>query len=31
MYSHTLKGRILHNEVWYIFHYIRLLRYVEYY
>ena len=27
----TLKDRILHNEVWYIFHYIRHLRYVEYY
>lgn len=27
----TLKDRILHNEVWYIYHYIRHLRYVEYY
>lgn len=27
----TLKDYILHNEVWYIFHYIRHLRYVEYY
>lgn len=26
-----LKDWILHNEVWYIFHYIRHLRYVEYY
>lgn len=26
-----LKDRILHNEVWYIYHYIRHLRYVEYY
>mgnify|MGYP004502263283 CR=1 FL=1 len=30
-HSPTLKDRILHNEVWYIFHYIRHLRYVEYY
>lgn len=27
----TLKDKILHNEVWYIYHYIRHLRYVEYY
>lgn len=27
----SLKDRILHNEVWYIYHYIRHLRYVEYY
>lgn len=27
----NIKDRILHNEVWYIFHYIRHLRYVEYY
>lgn len=27
----TLRDWILHNEVWYIFHYIRHLRYVEYY
>lgn len=27
----TLKDWILKNEVWYIFHYIRHLRYVEYY
>lgn len=27
----TIKDWILHNEVWYIFHYIRHLRYVEYY
>ena len=27
----TLIDRILHNEVWYIYHYIRHLRYVEYY
>lgn len=27
----TLKDRILHNEVWYIYHYIRHLRYLEYY
>lgn len=27
----TLKDRILHNEVWYIFNYIHHLRYVEYY
>ena len=27
----TIIDRILHNEVWYIFHYIRHLRYVEYY
>lgn len=27
----NLKDRILHNEVWYIYHYIRHLRYVEYY
>lgn len=27
----TLKDRILNNEVWYIYHYIRHLRYVEYY
>ena len=27
----TLKDWILHNEVWYIYHYIRHLRYVEYY
>ena len=27
----TLKDRILHNEVWYIYNYIRHLRYVEYY
>lgn len=26
-----LKDRILNNEVWYIYHYIRHLRYVEYY
>ena len=26
-----LKDWLLHNEVWYIFHYIRHLRYVEYY
>ena len=30
-YKPTLKDRILHNEVWYIYHYIRHLRYVEYY
>lgn len=27
----TLIDWLLHNEVWYIFHYIRHLRYVEYY
>lgn len=27
----TLKDWFLHNESWYIFHYIRHLRYVEYY
>ena len=27
----NLKDLILHNEVWYIFHYIRHLRYIEYY
>lgn len=27
----TIKDRILHNEVWYIYYYIRHLRYVEYY
>ena len=27
----NLKDYILHNEVWYIYHYIRHLRYVEYY
>lgn len=27
----SLKDWILHNEVWYIFHYIRHLRFVEYY
>ena len=27
----TLKDWLLHNEVWYIFNYIRHLRYVEYY
>lgn len=27
----SFKDRILHNEVWYIYHYIRHLRYVEYY
>lgn len=27
----TLKDLLLHNEVWYIYHYIRHLRYVEYY
>lgn len=27
----TLKDCILHNEEWYIYHYIRHLRYVEYY
>lgn len=27
----TLKDWILHNEVWYIYNYIRHLRYVEYY
>ena len=27
----NLKDWFLHNEVWYIFHYIRYLRYVEYY
>ncbi len=27
----TLKDKILHNEVWYIYHYIKHLRYVEYY
>lgn len=26
-----LKDKILHNEVWYIYHYIKHLRYVEYY
>lgn len=26
-----MKDWLLHNEVWYIFHYIRHLRYVEYY
>lgn len=31
VYKPTLKDRILHNEVWYIYHYIRHLRYVEYY
>ena len=29
--SPSLKDWILHNEVWYIFYYIRHLRYVEYY
>lgn len=27
----NLKDRILHNEVWYIYKYIRHLRYIEYY
>lgn len=27
----SLKDWLLHNEVWYIFHYIRHLRYIEYY
>ena len=27
----NLKDYILHNEVWYIYHYIRHLRYLEYY
>lgn len=27
----TFKDRLLHNEAWYIYHYIRHLRYVEYY
>ena len=27
----SLRDWLLHNEVWYIFHYIRRLRYVEYY
>ena len=27
----SLKDWILHNEVWYIYHYIRHMRYVEYY
>lgn len=27
----NLKDRLLHNEAWYIFHYIRHLRYIEYY
>lgn len=27
----NFKDRILHNEVWYIYHYIKHLRYVEYY
>lgn len=27
----NLKDKILHNEVWYIYHYIRHLRYAEYY
>lgn len=27
----TIKDRILHNEVWYIYYYIKYLRYVEYY
>jgi serine O-acetyltransferase len=26
-----LRDRLLHNEVWYIYHYIRYLRYVEWY
>lgn len=29
--SPTIKDLLLHNEVWYIYHYIRHLRYVEYY
>ena len=27
----SIKDRIFHNEVWFIYHYIRHLRYVEYY
>ena len=27
----SLRDWLLHNEVWYIFHFIRHLRYVEYY
>ena len=27
----NIKDHILHNEVWYIFHYIKHLRYIEYY
>ena len=27
----NIKAWLLHNEIWYIFHYIRHLRYVEYY
>jgi len=27
----NLKDLFLHNEVWYIYHYIRLLRFIEYY
>ena len=27
----SIKDRILHNEVWFLYHYIRHLRYVEYY
>ena len=27
----NIKDWLLHNEIWYIFHYIRHLRYVEYY
>lgn len=27
----SLKDLILHNEVWYLYHYVRHLRYVEYY
>ena len=27
----SIKDYILHNEVWYIFHYIKHLRYIEYY
>lgn len=26
-----LKDLVLHNEVWYIYHYIRHLRFIEYY
>ena len=26
----NIKDWLLHNEIWYIFHYIRHLRYVEY-
>lgn len=27
----NIKDKLLHNEVWYIFHYIKHLRYIEYY